>query len=392
LGDGYRTRADQLGLTGIPILRVADVQDGRLEPSFKDRVREEFRARIGPKTSRPGDVVLTTKGTVGRVAMIADADTEYVYSPQVCFFRPTAQRVNPRWLYYWLRSSAFKRQAHGVQGQTDMAAYINLQDLRSMMIALPPISEQRAIAVTLAALDDKIDSNRRAIGLLDELAQALWLEACAATVRRIAVNDLIDAGTLVVGDGYRAKNSELGSDGLPFARAANLRNGFDLDIADRLDDVGVARAADKASRAGDVVFTSKGTVGRFAYVSESVPAMVYSPQLCYWRTLNSEALPSSVLYYWLRSGDAWQQLSARKSQTDMADYVSLSDQRSMQMSLPPSDVVRQVADPLDALLSSASSRRTEIGTLASLRDALLPELLSGRMRVTETHEAIAKCV
>jgi type I restriction enzyme, S subunit len=259
-------------------------------------------------------------------------------------------------------------------------------------IAAPPLGEQQAIAATLGALDDKIDCNRRAIGLLDELAQALWLEACAATVRRIAVNDLIDAGTLVVGDGYRAKNSELGPDGLPFARAANLRDGFDLNIADRLDKVGVSRAGDKVSRPGDVVLTSKGTVGRFAYVSESVQAMVYSPQLCYWRSLDREALPPSVLYYWLRSRDAWQQISTRKSQTDMADYVSLRDQRSMQMLLPPSDVVRQVADPLDALLSSASSRRTEIGTLASLRDALLPELLSGRMRVTETHEAIAKSV
>jgi type I restriction enzyme S subunit len=383
LGDGYRTRADQLGPVGLPILRVAEVRDGRLEHSAQDRVREDFRARIGPKASQPGDVVLTTKGTVGRVAMIRESDPEYVYSPQVCFFRSAGEVVHSRWLYYWLLSSEFKLQARGVQGQTDMAAYINLQDLRAMRISIPPIEEQRGIAATLGALDYKIESDRRAIELLDQLGRALWLKACSAGVRPTGVNALISAGSLVVGDGYRATNTELGLGGLPFARAADLRDGFDLFDADRLDDAGVARAGDKISRPGDAVFTSKGTVGRFAYVSEDVPRMVYSPQLCYWRSLDHETLPPSVLYQWLRGSEAWEQFSAVKGQTDMADYVSLGDQRRMRMSLPAAEFVRGVGEQLDALLKKSGDLRGEIATLGNLRDALLIELLAGRIRVPE---------
>ena len=56
--------------------------------------------------------------------------------------------------------------------------------------------------------------------------------ASFADVVRLA--DLVDDGVLVINDGYRAKNAELGSEGLPFVRAGNVRNGFDFADADIL--------------------------------------------------------------------------------------------------------------------------------------------------------------
>src|SRR5579885_321023 len=97
------------------------------------------------------------------------------------------------------------------------------------------------------------------------------------------IADLLRDGTLEIGDGYRAKNSEMGTSGLPFARAANVNNGFHLDDADILSEESVQLAGEKISRPGDITFTSKGTFGRFAFVREATPQFVYSPQLCYWR-------------------------------------------------------------------------------------------------------------
>jgi hypothetical protein len=78
--------------------------------------------------------------------------------------------------------------------------------------------------------------------------------------------DLVRDGVLEIGDGYRAKNSELGEPGLSFIRAANLNNAFDTDAADRLRQDRVARTGKKIARRGDVAFTSKAAVGRFAWV------------------------------------------------------------------------------------------------------------------------------
>src|ERR1700722_1422070 len=112
---------------------------------------------------------------------------------------------------------------------------------------------------------------------------------------------LIRERVLDIGDGYRAKNSEMGSEGLPFARAGNIDGGFQLESADILDHRNVARAGDKISRSGDVVFTSKGTVGRFAFVKDDTPAFVYSPQLCYWRVLKPSVVHPRYLFYWMQS-------------------------------------------------------------------------------------------
>src|SRR5581483_12197263 len=75
------------------------------------------------------------------------------------------------------------------------------------------------------------------------------------------IADLIDQGILEIGDGYRAKNDELEDTGLPFARAGNINNGFNFEKADHFPLKHLQRVGSKISLPGDVVFTSKGTVG-----------------------------------------------------------------------------------------------------------------------------------
>ena len=110
------------------------------------------------------------------------------------------------------------------------------------------------------------------------------------------VSDLVKSDSLEIGDGYRAKNTELAASGVPFARAGNIKNGFEFNDADYFPEENMNQVKNKRSRVGDVVFTSKGTVGRFAYVRESTPRFVYSPQLCFWRSLNPELLDSRFLF------------------------------------------------------------------------------------------------
>ena len=161
--------------------------------------------------------------------------------------------------------------------------------------------------------------------------------------RRCEVADLIRDGSLVVGDGYRAKNSELAVSGLPFARAGNIADGFRFSDADRFPGDRLHRVGDKTSRPGDVVFTSKGTVGRFAFVSRDTEHFVYSPQLCYWRSLDHEVVDSYFLYCWVRGREFLRQFRSVAGQTDMAEYVSLTDQRDMFITLPPIAEQRTIA-------------------------------------------------
>ncbi|WAL81841.1 restriction endonuclease subunit S [Pandoraea sp. XJJ-1] len=184
------------------------------------------------------------------------------------------------------------------------------------------------------------------------------------------VDDLIRASKLEIGDGYRAKNSELSETGIPFARAGNINDGFKFADADHFPESELWKVGGKVSRSGDVVFTSKGTVGRFALVGAQSPRFVYSPQLCYWRTLDESSIRSEYLYYWMNSEEFLHQVGYLKGQTDMADYVSLRDQRRMSVTIPPLKEQIAVVECLKPLDDRIALLRETNTTLEAIAQAL----------------------
>ena len=163
--DGYRTKRNEHATVGFRILRAGDVRDGRIHLDGPDFVDVDYAQAIGSKVAREGDVVLTTKGTVGRAGLVAALTENVVYSPQVCYFRSRRPDViDLRFLHHWLSSPEFTDQAGYLKSSTDMAPYISLRDLASTRIELPPLPTQRAIAEVLGALDDKIAANQSSRG------------------------------------------------------------------------------------------------------------------------------------------------------------------------------------------------------------------------------------
>ncbi|MCP9469505.1 MAG: DUF559 domain-containing protein [Nitrospira sp.] len=188
--------------------------------------------------------------------------------------------------------------------------------------------------------------------------------------QRHEVSQLLDAGILAIGDGYRAKNEELAASGVPFARAGNIKDGFHFDDADHFPEEHLFRVGNKVSQPGDVVFTSKGTVGRFAFVHDETPRFVYSPQLCFWRTLDRNVIEPRYLFYWMFGNEFYVQFKGVASQTDMAEYVSLADQRRMHVTLPPPVEQRAIAHILGTLDDEIELNRRMSETLEATARAL----------------------
>ncbi len=376
LNDGYRTRADELGKPGIPILRVAEVQDGYITPSFGDHVRSEFRPKFGLKTSVAEDVVVTTKGTVGRVAMMRSQYPEFVYSPQVCFFRCTdGSGVVPKWLYYWFKSSQFVSQALGIQSQTDMAPYINLADMRTVKITVPSLAEQHAIAGVLGALDDKIESNRRIALNCEQL-----LSAFAGSAR---TDVMVPLGSL-------AQSTRIVVD--PSSFGDEVVDHFSIPAFD-------AGRLPERCRAS-AIKSGKFSIGkRSILVSRLNPS---SPRVWLADSANRPAMCSTEFLVLnpqvgQRMSTIW--LAAVSTQfTDEAERRATGTSFSHQRIKPDDALSIEVPDSrlfdeallveADDCLERALQARRESASASQLRDALLPELLSGRLRVRDAEEVV----
>lgn len=183
---------------------------------------------------------------------------------------------------------------------------------------------------------------------------------------------LVRAGMLEIGDGYRAKNEELGGSGPVFLRAAYLQDdGFALSDPDRFASTDLARFGPKAAVLNDVVVTTKGnSTGRVGRIGPAEVGGIYSPHLSYWRSRNPEKLDQSFLYYWSRGSEFRNQLAAMSTSTDMAPYLSLRDQLSLQITLPDINVQKAVGRTLRALDDRIDLNRRMNETLEAMAQAI----------------------
>lgn len=388
LNDGYRTRSDELGEPGVPILRVAEVQDGHITPSFGDHVRSEFRSKFGMKTSATDDVVVTTKGTVGRVALMRSHHPEFVYSPQVCFFRCAAgSGVVPEWLYYWFKGPEFISQALGVQAQTDMAPYINLADMRALNISVPRTAEQRAIAGVLGALDDKIESNRRLVGVLLDLAQAEFDCRYGSSSINMPLSSLAE-----VVDCLHTRKPQRQHEGQILLQLSNIgdngtivpANHFPIDAQDY-----ERWTANIEASEGDLVVTN---VGRVAAVGR-IPAGFRG---ALGRNMTAVRPKRKEDRAFLAT--ALTNLRVRRVMLGLVDAGTIMDALNVhairRVMVPEADPLDRAAFEVDLgpLLCRVDRCVAESLSLASLRDALLPELLTGRLRVRDAEQAVSEAL
>ena len=331
------------------------------------------------KFAESGDLLFCVRGsTTGRMNW---ADQRYAIGRGLAAIRAKAGKEYRHFVRAVIDANLSRLLASATGSTFPNVSRNQIQEIKC---AIPPLTEQKAIAAVLGALDDKIELNRRMNATLEAMARALfdnWIGSHANDIEESVVQQLLDNNVLLIGDGYRAKNSEFADDGLPFIRAGNLKvDGLDLAGAEILSARSTAAAGHKVGKVDDVAFTSKGTVGRITRVSPKTGPFVYSPQVCFWRCITHDILNPNVLYRWMSSDDFTRQVTAVSTQTDMAPYVSLQDQKKMVIQLPPPTAQSEIAKQLQPIDTRIAANSEQSRTLATLRDTLLPKLLSGEIR------------
>lgn len=373
-GDGYRTRRDQLAPEGYRILRAADVNQGRIDLQGEDFVSPEFSKAIGAKWARSGDVILTTKGTVGRVAQVQSLGEPVVYSPQLCYFRTAnGAPLCATFLKAWFSGPEFVSQASFLMHNTDMAPYISLRDVAGLWITLPPVAQQEAIAEVLGALDDKIAANSGVVRGCDELALARF----AAMTRHTAV-PLSKTARFVNGRNF---TKDASGTGRVVIRIAELNSGIGGSTVRNE----VSAVPDNVANPGDILFAWSGslTVRRWAMDEGLVNQHIFKviPQGQYPKWLVHQLLLDKLADY-------------RSIAADKATTMGHIQRRHLDqlVHVPGLREIERWSPLMDGLWERALAAELESRTLAALRDTLLPQLMSGKLRVRDAERQVEEAL
>jgi type I restriction enzyme S subunit len=380
---------------GIPVIRGGNLSHGKYLGGIHVFVTsEKFHTDLIKNSAAPGDLVFTQRGTLGQVAIVPnDQHENYVVSQSQMRLRIDARRFDCAFVYYACSSPDFLRQIDDRAIRTGVP-HINLGILGELSIPHPPLALQERVGESLGALDDKIAANRRAAALAQELCSALFDRAHTDCTESVPLADLAGSGELVLGDGYRTRKDQLASDmGYAIVRAADVVDGqVRFNGADAVDESLTKAMGQKIAQAGDVIVTTKGTIGRVARIPTAPPKAVYSPQLCFFRVVDHTRVTPAYLRTWLSSEEFARQALNVQHKTDMAPYISLGDLRSFRISIPGEGQRRRLYRELDELQKLEAAWQLESYTLAELRDTLLPHLMSGRLTVRAAESIVSDVV
>lgn len=176
VGDGYRMRNVELGSSGIPFVRGGDINGGGIDHNTDDHIRLDCSDKVSRKLTMAWDSAFITKGTVGRVGILRPEQPSVVFAPQISYWRSLDhEKLWPRFIYYLLKGPEFQAcldadKTHGAM----VADYVSISQQHNFRLTIPPIEDQKSIARILGALDDKIDLNRRTNETLEAIARTLF--------------------------------------------------------------------------------------------------------------------------------------------------------------------------------------------------------------------------
>lgn len=352
---------------GVAFVRAADMSSGVVDFSGAEKINEEAATRIRKGRGLPGDVILSHKGTVGRVARVPESAPPFVCSPQTTFYRSLdSEHISENFLYYYLKSPEFQAQLRSRQGETDMAPYVSLTSQRNLMLRLLPIDEQRQIAGVLGALDDLVATDLRIAAACRELHQALVSQALDSSAGQ---GPLSGTARFVNGKNF---TKEASGTGRPVIRTPELRSGPSANTV--WNDVDAD--SDFVARPGDVLFVWSGSlmVDRWIHDEALVNQHIF-------KVIPNAGVPDWLIFSLIERQMPWFTGLAADKATTMGHITRAHLEAAVP--LPTPDEVDKLGEQVEPLWDAELELRREALQLASARDELLPLLMSGRVRVKD---------
>jgi type I restriction enzyme S subunit len=364
---------------------------------------------------QPFDILVnsTGVGTLGRVAQLHVVPELVTVDSHVTIVRPDPKMINPNYLGFVVRLFEHEIEAlgEGSTGQTELSR----KRLADFIVPVAPDTEQRAIAHILGTLDDKIELNRKMNETLEAMARALFkswfvdfdpVRAKADVGARRAVPlpkhiadlfpdsfedsemgeipkgwtplPLYSTATFINGAAYKSEDFCNLDEGIPVIKIAELKEGISaqtrysqriMDISHRID-------------TGDLLYSWSGSpdTSLDTFLWASGPGLLNQH---IFKVVVPDKSQKRIVYYLLKYLRPVLVEIARNKQTTGLGHVTVADLKRLLVCWPSSSILSAFDWQVAPIFDRAFDNILESRTLTTLRDTLLPKLISGELSIKD---------
>jgi len=432
---GSRIKAENFVSEGVPIIKGGNL-NGDLDSSSFDFLTPEKATELSTSIARQLDLVITHRGTLGQVGIIPANSRypEYIVSQSQLKLSFDRSKVNPYFIYYFLRSSVGQSRLLANTSQVGVPAIAQaLTSIRNIKVPLPSLKEQNNIVGMLRLLDDRITLIRETNATLETIAQAMFkswfvdFDPVHAKQQGRVPEGMDEATASLFPDSFEESELGLVPKGwrlTPFGELLCHTVGGDWggDVADEKNDTQVAiirgtdipdlhagaknrvpirwtsqkKLASRKLEDGDIVLEVSGgskdqPTGRALYLTDVLLGQFDCPvepasfcRLLRPNTKNIGLLLAQHLTYIYDQGKTWEY---QNQSTGISNFQTVHFLKTELVALPSEDVLEDFVNLVKPMVDRA--HLTQMQQLGELRDTLLHRLISGQLRLPDA-EAVLK--
>ena len=354
--------------TGTPIVTVEHLGNRVFTEQNLPRVSDSDKARLIKYTLSTGDIVFSRVGSVDRCSYVDKSHDGWMFSGRCLRVRPT-ELVDSLYLYYYFCLEETKQFVRNIAVGATMPS-INTKLLGEVEIALPDLNNQKRIAAVLSSLDDKIENNQKLNDNLQQQAAALFSSLYDRSNTEVGFTDLIQ----ILGGGTpKTGENTYWNGNIAFFTPKDVGTPYTLITEKTISKEGLSHCNSRLYPVNTVFVTARGTVGKVGM--SGVPMAMN--QSCY-ALVGKETHQLLVYFYTLKAVDRLK----HKASGAVFDAITTRDFESEQiMKLSDDDATAflRVAEPM---FQEVLNNNIENLRLSTLRDSLLPKLMSGEIDVS----------
>jgi type I restriction enzyme S subunit len=365
------------------LIRSQNVYNGGFHRDGLAFISEGHANELSNVEVQRGDVLLNITGdSVARVCQVPDDVLPARVNQHVAIIRPQADKLDARYLRCYLVSPSMQANMLALAASGATRNALTKAMIEDFAIPARPLREQRAIAHILGTLDDKIELNRRMNQTLEALARTAFGGMMGDSEGKTTQLD----AHVDVAKGLSYKGSGLAHTGAPLHNLNSVYEGGGY----KPEGIKFYNGEYKdchVCRPGDIIVAN--TEQGFDYLLIGYPAIVpgrfgtfglFTHHIYRVRPKPDSPLTNHFIYLLLMSRDVREQVISFTNGTTV-NALAIEGLHRPQFVLPPAERIRQFEETVASLFAKQEANTEESRSLAALRDALLPKLISGELRV-----------